>query len=73
MRQTAPLARVSTPVTTARPLAQVGQIGQIGNVAQTAAHTHKPPAGNQPWFGRDDCHCDDGPERMAKRSVSARW
>ena len=70
MRQTAPVARVSTPVTTARPLAQVGQ---IGNVAQTTAHTHKPPAGNQPWFGRDDCHCDDGPERMAKRSVSARW
>lgn len=70
MRQIAPSALVSTPLPAARPLAE------LGCPVATVAHTSKPPAGNQPWFGRDDCHCDDGPERMAKRAVgavSARW
>lgn len=67
MRQIAPVARVSAPLPAQRTLAEGSQL------VHPVVHNHKPQAGNQPWFGRDDCHCDDGPERMAKRAVSARW
>lgn len=67
MRQIAPLARVSAPLPPARPVADTN------GASTSAAHAHKAQAVNQPWFGRDDCHCDDGPERMSKRTVRGRW
>ncbi len=67
MRQIAPLPRVSAPLPPARPVVDAG------NLRSSTAPAHKAPAVNQPWFGRDDCHCDDGPERMSKRSVHGRW
>jgi len=67
MRQTAPVTRAAAPLTTARTVADAS-----GSRSATVTPI-KTPAGNQPWFGRDDCHCDDGPERNAKRAVSGRW
>ncbi|WP_290902207.1 hypothetical protein [Aquabacterium sp.] len=67
MRQIAPLPRVTAPLPPARPVVDAG------NLRSSTTPAHKAPAVNQPWFGRDDCHCDDGPERMSKRSVHGRW
>jgi len=66
MHQIAPLSRVSAALPPARPAVDASLRG-------TVAPANKAPAVNQPWFGRDDCHCDDGPERMSKRSVHGRW
>lgn len=67
MRQIAPLPRVSAPLPAARPVADVSSL------RGSASPANKSPAVNQPWFGRDDCHCDDGPERMSKRAIRGRW
>lgn len=66
MRQIAPLPRVSAPLPPARHAVDAG------GLRNSATPTHKAPAVNQPWFGRDDCTCDDGPERISKRAVRGR-
>ncbi|MCH8179694.1 MAG: hypothetical protein IIA02_07955 [Proteobacteria bacterium] len=71
MRQAAPSPRMSTPLpvvgTAARPVADAAGLRASVPLATQSA------AGNQPWFGRDECHCDDGPERMSQRAVRGRW
>lgn len=67
MRQAAPSPRISSPLPVARPVADAA------GVRVSVPLATKSTAGNQPWFGRDECHCDDGPERMSKRAVRGRW
>jgi len=67
MRHIAPVARVTAPLSPARP------VPDASGARTSVAHVNKSPAGNQPWFGRDECHCDDGPERMSKRAIRGRW
>ena len=68
MRQIAPLSRVSAPQPPARTAVDASSLR-----SSVAPAANKAAAVNQPWFGRDDCHCDDGPERMSKRAVRGRW
>lgn len=67
MRQVAPSPRMSTPQPAVRPVADAA------GVRVSVPLANQSTAGNQPWFGRDECHCDDGPERMSQRAVRGRW
>jgi hypothetical protein len=67
MPQIAPVSRVSAPL----PLARTGSA--TNGVRSSVGQANKAPAANQPSLARDECHCDDGPERMVKRAIHARW
>lgn len=36
-------------------------------------HTDKSASNSATYRSRDDCHCDDGPERLPARAAHRRW